>query len=89
MNELRCGNDNHLLAKYNGNTVQIRCRKCKKDHMLQIIDGQLQEVPENVEKTLFEKPSVNINGMIEIPIKLEEKRKALKYLMEHSGDIIY
>lgn len=47
MNELRCNCDQYhsLLAKYDNNVVEIRCRKCKKNHLLGIINGKLQEIP--------------------------------------------
>jgi hypothetical protein len=47
MKELRCDCNGHkpLILKYDNDVVESQCRKCKKKHVLAVIDGKIQEVP--------------------------------------------
>lgn len=50
MNELRCNCSTHkpLILKYDHDVVEGQCRKCKKKHVLGLIDGKIQEIPEEL-----------------------------------------
>lgn len=52
MRELRCDCNEHrpLILKYTDTTVQGKCRKCKKLHGLEVVDGKLQEVKHGKEE---------------------------------------
>ncbi len=55
MNELRCNCSPHkpLILKYDDEVVEGQCRKCKKKHVLGLIDGKIQEIPgELIEEAL-------------------------------------
>ena len=79
MRDLRCTceHGHAKLAEYDNKKVIIRCKKCKKDHLIGLIDNKLQEIkPEHME---------------EINKSLNAKKESFgnyKYLMEHPEDII-
>lgn len=57
MEELRCNCDQYkpLLAKFDGDVVEIKCRKCKKNHLLGLIDGKIQEIPNELIEAALKK----------------------------------
>ena len=57
MKELRCNCDQYhpLLAKYDNDVVECQCRKCKKKHLLGLIDGKLQEIPNELIRAALKK----------------------------------
>lgn len=56
MTELRCDCNQYkpLILKYSDTIVEGQCRKCKKKHKLEVIDGRLQEVRDGKEETQTE-----------------------------------
>ena len=79
MRDFRCNceHGHAKLAEYDDKKVVIRCKKCKKDHLLKVIDNKLQEVKDG--------------DMEVIHSSLNKKRESFgtfKYLMEHPNDII-
>ncbi len=52
--DLRCDCDQFypLLARYHPKRIVIRCRKCKRDHVLVVNErGELEEAPGGVKQT--------------------------------------
>lgn len=50
MKELRCNCNEHkpLILKYDDDVVEGQCRKCKGKHVLGLINGKIQEIPDEL-----------------------------------------